>query len=76
MEARIYRALLDGIRNTSEYKLGHIDVIYTNCNSDVIVVPGEGKDCMNVPACINIAFSMGLFASLRVLDNAPAIYIY
>lgn len=76
MEAKIYRALLDGIRNTTEYKLGHIDVIYTNCNSDVIIVPGNGKENMNVPDCINIASSMGLSASLRVLDNAPAIYIY
>jgi hypothetical protein len=76
MEAKIYRALLDGIRNTTEYRLGHIDVIYTDCNSDVIIVPGNGKELMNVPACINIASSMGLSASLRVLDNVPAIYIY
>jgi hypothetical protein len=76
MKATIYKALLDGIRNTTEYELGHIEVLYTNADYEVIIIPGDDKDQMNIPDCINIAKSMGLSGYLAVLDGKPAIYIY
>lgn len=76
MKPAIYRALLDGIRNTTEYRIGQIELIYTNADGDVIIVPSNNKDNMNIPDCINIAKAMGLYGSLRVLNGKPAICIY